>query len=78
MILETLFDRFSKILRNIVYFFEIISKYTPSQGAAAPWGAAEGGAGGIFEIISKKYTILRSIFENLSSNASKIIPNRIF
>ena len=62
MILETLFDRFSKILRNIVYFFEIISKYTPSQGAAAPWGAAEGGAGGIFKQNFKKIHNISNYF----------------
>ena len=39
MILETLFDIFSKIIRKIVYFFEILFKNTP--------GAAFGGAPGL-------------------------------
>ena len=37
-------------------FFKLVWKNTPSQGAAAPWGAAEGGARGIFFQTSLKNT----------------------
>ena len=75
MILETLFDIFSKIIRNMVYFFEFCLKIPPSQGAAAPWGAAEGGAGGMFfQIILKKHSIFQKslkIGKAIFSNSRK-------
>ena len=78
MILETLFDIFSKIIRNIVYFFKFCLKIPPAPPSAAPQGAAAPWEGGIFKQNSKKYTIFRNIFENMSNNVYKIIPNRIF
>ena len=59
-------------------FFKIIWKIPPPQGAAAPWGAAEGGAGGMFFKIVWKIHNISNMFENIPNHVFKLIPNRIF
>ena len=62
MILETLFDICSKIIRNIVYFLKLCLKIPPAPPSAAPQGAAAPWEGGIFKHIFKKIHNISNYF----------------
>ena len=63
--LKTGFGIFSTYFENRGYFSKYVEKIPPPQGAAAPWGAAEGGARGIFSNDFEIIPIFSFCFENM-------------